>query len=84
MAACLTVSSSTDCGDWRHFRSGLRRNVPRPLQGASTSTRSILPARRLILASCSESISTGCTLDNPLRARRGLRLDKRFSDTSNA
>ena len=26
--ACLTRSSATDCGDWRHFRSGLRRSVP--------------------------------------------------------
>jgi ATP-binding cassette subfamily B protein len=34
----------------------LRRKVPKPLQGASTNTRSILPAKRFTLASFSLSI----------------------------
>jgi hypothetical protein len=68
----LACSSATACGLWRHFRSGLRRRVPRPEQGASTSTRSILPARRLMRSSRSWAICAGCTLDRPLRASRGL------------
>ncbi len=84
MAACLTCSSAMAPGCWRHLTSGLRRSVPRPEHGASTSTRSILPARRLILASRSCAICTGCTFDRPLRAMRGLSLARRFSDTSNA
>jgi len=61
---------------WRHFRSGLRRKVPSPLQGASTKTRSILPARRLMRSSRSCAMATGCTLDRPLRANPRLELSQ--------
>jgi len=44
---------------WRHFRSGLRRSVPEPLHGASTRTRSILPASRLTRSSRSCAICAG-------------------------
>ena len=57
-------------GPWRHLRSGLRRSVPKPLHGASTSTRSSLPASRLARASSSPS-TTVCTLVMPARAARG-------------
>ena len=59
---------------WRHLRSGLRRSVPKPVQGASTSTRSILPARRLTLVSRSCAITCGCTFDRSgaREARREL------------
>src|SRR5450759_2040499 len=54
----------------------------KPLHGASTSTRSILPARRLTLRSFSCAISIGWILLAPERFRRGLRLARRFSETS--
>ena len=84
MEAWVAFSCATLSGDWRSFRSGLRRRVPRPEQGASTRTRSILPASRLMRLSFSEANSCGCTLDSPERARRGLRLARRFSEISNA
>ena len=84
MAVCLATSSASAWGDWRHLRSGLRRSVPRPEQGASTSTRSILPARRLTRSSRSCAMAAGCTLDSPLRASRGLRASSRWADTSKA
>jgi hypothetical protein len=84
MACCLATSSCTPAGDWRHFRSGLRRSVPRPEHGASTSTRSSLPARRLTRSSRSCAMATGCTLDRPLRARRGLSASSRCAETSKA
>ncbi|MNZ93413.1 hypothetical protein D3C78_1124760 [compost metagenome] len=84
MDACLTVSSAIASSDWRHLRSGLRRKVPRPEQGASTSTRSILPDRRLTRSSRSWAMAAGCTFDRPLRARRGLSASRRWPDTSNA
>ena len=73
MARCFAASSATAGPGWRHLRSGLRRSVPKPVQGASTRTRSILRARRLIFASRSFASSCGCTLDSPERASRGLR-----------
>ena len=45
-ARCFCASSVIASGPWRHLRSGLRRSVPKPLQGASTSTRSSFPASR--------------------------------------
>jgi hypothetical protein len=84
IAPCLALSSATLAGVCRHFRSGLRRRVPRPEHGASTSTRSSLPARRRILMSRSESMRTGCTFDRPERARRGFSLASRRSATSKA
>ena len=84
MACCLALSSATSSGDWRHFRSGLRRSVPRPEQGASTSTRSNLPFRRLMRSSRSCAMPTGCTLLRPLRASRGFSASSRCADTSNA
>ena len=51
----------------RHLRSGLRRSVPKPVHGASTSTRSILPARRFTLVSRSLASTCGCTFDSPER-----------------
>lgn len=75
---------ATASGVWRHLRSGLRRSVPRPEHGASTSTRSILPARRLMRSSRSCAMATGCTLDRPLRASRGLSASSRCADTSKA
>ena len=73
----LRASSATDASWWRHLRSGLRRSVPNPVHGASTSTRSILPARRLTFASRSCAMSCGCTFDSPERASRGLRFARR-------
>ena len=64
--------------------SGLRRSVPRPLQGASTSTRSILPASRFTRASFAPSSRCGCTLESPERARRGFSPASRFGEMSNA
>ncbi len=58
----------------RHLRSGLRRSVPKPVHGASTSTRSILPARRFTFVSRSFAMHCGCTFDSPERARRGVEL----------
>ena len=84
MAVCLATSSCTLLADWRHLRSGLRRSVPRPEQGASTSTRSILPARRLMRSSRSWAMAAGCTFDRPLRASLGLSASSRWADTSNA
>src|SRR4030065_485473 len=72
IAACLRVNSSILPGDWRNFRSGLRRSVPRPLHGASTSTRSILPDRRFTLRSFSCEISIGWVLLAPEGFRGGL------------
>ncbi len=46
--ACLGSSSSRSIGLNRVRASGLRRQVPVPVQGASTSTRSKVPARRLV------------------------------------
>src|SRR5207249_378334 len=53
MRCCFWASSATASGPCRHLRSGLRRRVPKPLHGASTSTRSSLPARRLARVSIS-------------------------------
>ena len=58
--------SAIVAGVWRHFRSGLRRNVPSPLQGESTRTLSAFAASRLIRASRSWAIWTGWTFDKPL------------------
>ena len=57
---------------------------PGPSTGASTSTRSILPARRLMRSSRSWAICAGCTLDRPLRASRGLSASSRWPETSKA
>ncbi len=84
IARCFAASSSIACGDCRHLRSGLRRSVPRPLHGASTSTRSILPARRFTLMSFSLAMICGCTLDNPERFSLGARFLRRFCETSKA
>ena len=84
MAVCLATSSSTALGVCRHFRSGLRRKVPKPEHGASTSTRSILPASRFTRSSRSWAMAAGWTFDNPLRAKRGLSASNRCAATSKA
>ena len=84
MAACLTCSSAKSLCFCRHFKSGLRRKVPKPVQGASTSTRSILPARRLTRSSRSWAMAAVCTLDKPLRATRGLSASSRCAEVSKA
>ena len=72
--ACLAASSATADSGCRHLRSGLRRSVPKPVHGASTSTRSILPARRLTLVSRSLASTCGWTFDKPgaLQSRRQI------------
>ena len=82
--ACKAVSSCRLCTDWRHFKSGLRRRVPTPLQGASTRTRCALPAKRRTRVSFSCSSTTGTMFDKPLRANRGLALASRVAETSSA
>src|SRR5487761_2503291 len=84
IASCFARYPASAVSFWRHLRSGLRRSVPRPVQGASTSTRSSLPARRFRRASFSFAIHCGCTLERPERARRGFRPARRFSDMSKA
>src|SRR5436309_2407236 len=73
MRCCFWASSATASGPCRHLRSGLRRRVPKPLQGASTSTRSSLPARRLARVSLSPESTIACTLLTLARAARDAR-----------
>ena len=84
MAVCFCDNSNTSCGIWRHFKSGLRRSVPRPVHGASTNTRSNLPFKRFNLGSFSLVITCACKLDSPERLRRLPKLFKRLSEISNA
>ena len=84
IAVCLTESSATASGVCRHFKSGFRRKVPSPVQGASTNTRSILPRKRLMRSSLSWAIATGWILDKPLRAKRGFKASKRWAEVSKA
>ena len=77
--ACFGVSSSIAVRVWRHFRSGLRRSVAEAADGASTSTRSILP-EPLDLRVVFAVDQHGFTFDSPLRARRGFSFARRFSD----
>jgi hypothetical protein len=57
--ALLLAQGGEGLGRLPPLQVGLRRSVPSPVQGASTSTRSILPARRLIRSSRSCAICTG-------------------------
>ena len=69
----------------RHLRSGLRRSVPKPVHGASTSTRSILPARRFTLASRSCAMHLRVHVRQPRAREPRLRgCASRFATTSNA
>ena len=63
------VSSASAASSCRHLRSGLRRSVPKPVHGASTSTRSALPASRLMRVSRSWAITSGMDVRQP-RARK--------------
>ena len=74
IARLLDAHLRDACGDWRHFRSGLRRSVPRPEHGASTSTRSILPASRLMRSSRSCAICRRMHVGQP--AARQPRLQR--------
>ena len=79
----LGRSSARSASVRRRRASGLRRQVPVPVQGASTSTRSKVPARRLTHLSPGSSRwrSTLCT---PARRRRRTAPSSRAADTSQA
>ena len=70
MRRCRSTSSSMSVGFSRHLASGLRRQVPLPLQGASTSTRSKLPAWRFTQGSRSLDRPRRSTLCTPARLSR--------------
>ena len=60
-------------GFCRHFRSGLRRRVPRPEHGASAPARIHLACRRLMRSiALVGNGATGWMFDRPLQASRGL------------
>ena len=82
--ACSCTNSSKSLAFSRHLRSGFRRMVPVPEQGASTNTLSILKLRRLTRSSRSLLMAAVCTLLKPLRAKRGLSASKRWPEVSKA
>ena len=64
----------------RHLASGLRRQVPVPVQGASTSTRSKLAAWRLTHLSRSRSAACAAPLLAPARRSRSAARSSRRAD----
>src|SRR5262249_42013253 len=84
MRRCSATSSSTSPGLRRHLASGLRRQVPLPLQGASTSTRSKPPAWRFIQGSRSLARPRRSTLCAPARLSRVAARSTRPFSTSQA
>src|SRR5439155_1755970 len=68
----------------RHLASGLRRQVPVPVHGASMKTRSKLPAWRFTHLSRSPVSTRRWTMLIPARRRRCVARSRRFSETSQA
>ncbi len=71
MRFCRAAHPAGDCSVHSARVSGWRRNMPSPLQGASTRIASKNPAHRG--ASCSGSAETTSPLVTPIRSR--LRLE---------